>query len=176
MHQAILGRPASELAGRIVALRDLWDPEATERLEGRLAAATDARSAAALLSAALAERLEVQPSSDANVRLAQTAARRLASQSVTSVAKDLGVSERHLRRIFHEVVGLSPKTFFKLRRFERALAAAKEGGASTWSDIAAEAGYYDQAHLIKEFRSIAGATPREFLEEVNGHSALIELD
>ena len=175
MYQAILGRPASELAGRIVALRDLWEPDVAERLEARLAAATDARTAAAVLSAALSERLEVPRCPDTNIRLARTAARRLGSQSVTSVAKDLGVSERHLRRIFHEVVGLSPKAFFKLSRFERALAAGRHSVASAWTDIAAEAGYYDQAHLIKDFHSIAGSTPREFLEEVNGQSALIKL-
>ena len=89
---------------------------------------------------------------------------------MASVAEDLGVSERHLRRVFREVVGLSPKAFFKLTRFERALKAAMDGGDSTWSDIAVGAGYYDQAHLIADFRSITGATPREFLAEVCSQS------
>ncbi|HEY0682492.1 MAG TPA: helix-turn-helix transcriptional regulator [Steroidobacter sp.] len=169
-HHAVLGAPVSEFAGRIVALRDLWDTAATQRLEEKLAAASDAGSAVVTLKAAIAERIGPGTCFDTNTRLAQSAARRLESRSVASVAEELGVSERHLRRVFSEVVGLSPKTFAKLMRFERALTAAKDGRDSCWSDIAVSAGYYDQAHLIADFRSIAGATPREFLAEVRRQS------
>lgn len=165
-YRAVLGKPAPELAGRIVPLRDLWDTTSAQRLEELLAAAKDAGSAAATLKAAIAERLEPGTCFDTNARLVQRAARLLARQGVASVADDLGVSERHLRRIFGEVVGLSPKDFFKLTRFERALKAARNSRDSSWSDIAVSAGYYDQAHLIVDFRSITGATPREFLAEV----------
>jgi AraC-like DNA-binding protein len=165
-YHAVLGKPASEFAGRIVALRDLWDASATQRLEEQLAAATDARSAVITLKAAIAERLEPGTGFDANTRLVQSAARHLESRNVASVAEALGVSERHLRRVFREVVGLSPKAFFKLIRFERALKAARDARDSSWSDIAVGAGYYDQAHLITDFRSIAGVTPRKFLAEV----------
>jgi AraC-like DNA-binding protein len=169
-YQAVLGKPASEFADRIVALRDFWDPAATQRLEDQLAAARDAGSAVIVLKTAIAGRLEPGICFDTNTRLVQSAARRLESRNVASVAEDLGISERHLRRVFREVVGLSPKAFFKLMRFERALKAAKDGRDLSWSDIAVDAGYYDQAHLIADFRSIAGATPREFLAEVSRQS------
>lgn len=165
-YRAVLGQSASEFAGRIVALGDIWDTAATQRLEEQLAAARDAGAAAAILKAAIAERLEPGKCFDTNLRLTQSALRRLETRNVTSVAGELGVSERHLRRVFREVVGLSPKAFFKLMRFERALNAAKGGSDLSWSDIAVGAGYYDQAHLIADFRSIAGATPREFLAEM----------
>ena len=165
-YQAVLGTPASELAGRIVALSDLWDPADTQRLEEQLAAAENVGSAVVTLNAAIVERLGPRTRFDTNTRLAQSAARRLESHNVAFVAEQLGVSERHLRRVFGEVVGLSPKEFSKLLRFERALKAAQEVRNSCWSDIAASAGYYDQAHLIADFRSIAGATPRAFLAEV----------
>ena len=169
-YQAVLGMPVSELEGRIVALRDLWDSPAAQRLEEQLAAARDTDAAVIALKSAIAERLERGNCIDANTRLAQSAARRLESRNVTSVAEDLGVSDRHLRRVFREVMGLSPKAFFRLMRFERAIEAAKDGGDSSWSDIAAGAGYYDQAHLIADFRSITGVTPREFLAEVRSQS------
>jgi AraC-like DNA-binding protein len=169
-YQAVLGKPASEFAGCIVSLRDLWDTAATQRLEEQLAVAGDAHSVVIALKAAIAERLEPATCFDATTRLVQSAAQRLVSGNVTSVAKDLGISERHLRRIFREVVGLSPKAFFKVMRFECALEAAKDCKDSSWSDIAVGAGYYDQAHLIADFRSIAGATPRKFLAEVRGQS------
>ncbi|MEZ0470658.1 helix-turn-helix domain-containing protein [Luteimonas salinilitoris] len=118
-YEAVLGVPASEIAGRIVALEDLWGDAATRRLRGRRA-----------------------------------------------VAGGLGVSERHLRRVFREAVGVSPKAFAKLTRFHRALTAAREDGGASWATIAAAAGYYDQAHLITEFHAIAGTTPRALLAEL----------
>ena len=85
---------------------------------------------------------------------------------MNAVAVDLGVSERHLRRVFRENVGVSPKAFAKLMRFRCALRAANEDTHASWASIAAAAGYYDQAHLIAEFRAIAGVTPSALLGEL----------
>jgi AraC-like DNA-binding protein len=69
------------------------------------------------------------------------------------------VSARNLRRAFHDVVGLGPKAFARIMRFQRALHAARQGSDIDWSDIARNAGYYDQSHLIADFRAFAGTTP-----------------
>lgn len=159
-HEAVLGAPASVLTGRIVELVDLWGRAATERLVDRLAAAP--QDAAKTLETAILERTTKR--SD-RITLALSAADRLSSANVHRVADDLGVSERHLRRAFHETIGIGPKTFAKLARFRRALRSAREGRAS-WASIAASAGYYDQAHLIGEFRAIAGVTPQKLLSEL----------
>ncbi|WP_149194525.1 helix-turn-helix domain-containing protein [Luteimonas suaedae] len=165
-YEAVLGVPASDIAGRIVALEDLWGDAATQRLRRRLADARDTAVAASILEHAIAERIAMADAPGAHARLAFTAAERLASASVRAVAGGLGVSERHLRRVFREAVGVSPKAFAKLTRFHRALAAAREDGATSWATIAAAAGYYDQAHLIAEFHAIAGTTPRALLAEL----------
>jgi AraC-like DNA-binding protein len=91
---------------------------------------------------------------------------------VYAVAAELGVSERHLRRVFRETVGVSPKAYARVARFHRALGAAREDGRAGWASIAAAAGYYDQAHLIAEFRVIAGVTPRVLAEERRGAAAI----
>ena len=163
---AVLGVPASAMAGRIVALEDLWGAAATRRLRARLADARDMADAAAILESAIAERLATTNERHAHAELAVAAASRLTSASVNAVAVDLGVSERHLRRVFRETIGVSPKAFAKLTRFRRALSAARESADVSWANIAAAAGYYDQAHLIAEFRTIAGATPRALLSEL----------
>jgi AraC-like DNA-binding protein len=164
--EAVLGVPASAMAGRIVSLEDLWGDVATRRLCARLAAARDTVAAAEILESAIAERLATADGRPARLQLALAAADRLTSTNVNAVAADLGVSERHLRRVFHEAVGVTPKTFAKLTRFHRALGAARKDAHAGWASIAAAAGYYDQAHLIAEFRAIAGVTPRALLGEM----------
>jgi AraC-like DNA-binding protein len=166
--EAVLGVSASAMAERIVALEDLWGDAATQQLLDRLAGARDTADAAAILESAIAERLAIAAGRRAHAQLALDAAARLACAHVRAVAADLGVSERHLRRVFRETIGVSPKTFARLARFHDALRAAGEAGAGQpgWAHIAAAAGYYDQAHLIAEFRAIAGVTPRALLREL----------
>jgi AraC-like DNA-binding protein len=161
---AVLGVPASHIAGRIVALEDLWGDAPTRRLYDRLAVAGDPRQAVSVFEAAIAE--QVASGSRPASSIAIDAAERLASSSVNAVADELGVSERHLRRVFRETVGIGPKAYAKLARFRRALSAARETREAGWAHVASVAGYYDQAHLIAEFRAIADTTPRAFLSEL----------
>jgi AraC-like DNA-binding protein len=165
-HEAVLGVPASVLTGRIVELEDLWGDAATRHLVDRLAEAHDGLDAAKVLENAIAQRVALSNERDGRVELAVDAANRLRNANVKTVAADLGVSERHLRRAFRETVGVNPKVFAKLARFRRALRAAREDAQATWGSIAAAAGYYDQAHLIAEFRAIAGVPPRALLDEL----------
>ncbi len=171
--EAVLGVPASAIAGRIVALEDLWGDAATRPLFDRLAAARGTVDAAEILEAAINERLAMADEGLARSQLALDAADRLTRATVNAVAVDLGVSERHLRRVFREAVGVSPKAFAKITRFRRALRAAREDGHASWANIAATAGYYDQAHLIAEFRAIAGVTPRALLGELRANPSLV---
>ncbi len=156
--RAVLGVSAAAMAGRVVALEDLWGDAAARQLCDRLAHARHLADAAAILQRSIAERLATAKERDACAQLALDAADRLTTASVSAVAVALGVSERHLRRAFHETVGVSPKAFARLMRFDRALRVAREPGPLGWAGIAAAAGYYDQAHLIAEFRAIAGVT------------------
>jgi AraC-like DNA-binding protein len=165
-HEAVLGVPASEIDGGPVALEDLWGQAEAEALIEQLADAADADEAGAILEQAIGERLARAEAPSPRARLALAAAERLPTSPVSAVAAELGVSERHLRRAFRETVGMSPKAFVRVARFRRALRAARAAGRADWASIAGEAGYYDQAHLIAEFRVIAGVTPRELLSEL----------
>jgi len=159
--EPVLGVPASAIAGRIVPLDELWGAAATRPLTDQLAAARTATEAAAILERAITERYVATPRS-----LAIAAAEKLATAPITEVADELGVSQRHLRRVFREATGVSPKAFARLARFHRAIAVARAGRHASWASIAVATGYYDQAHLIDEFRAIAGATPRALLGEL----------
>jgi AraC-like DNA-binding protein len=91
---------------------------------------------------------------------------------VSEVATVLRVSERNLRRVFRDTVGVGPKTFARLERFRRAVDAARAQEAPSWAVIALDVGYYDQAHLIADFRAIAGATPQALLGEIRAGCSL----
>jgi len=160
--KAVLGVPADAIAGQVIELDDLWGHAATERLLDQLAATRSTSEAAQVLHNAITERAAISESNP----LVLEATERLASASVSTVARDLGLSERHLRRVFKEAVGVGPKEFARLVRFERALCAAHDSVGESWASIAAATGYYDQAHLIGEFHSISGVTPRALLTEL----------
>jgi AraC-like DNA-binding protein len=81
--------------------------------------------------------------------------------TIERVAAAAGVSRQHLARAFAYHVGVSPKTFARVVRFRRALKLARTGNRA-WADLAAELGYFDQSHLIAEFREFAGDTPVPF--------------
>jgi AraC-like DNA-binding protein len=165
-HEAVLGVPASAIAGRYVPLEELWGQSITVRLVERLAQAHTKLEAAQVLEHAIAERIARVTERPSAPPLALEAAAKLSRANVNEVADDLGVSERHLRRVFRESLGVSPKAFAKLARFHRALRAAREHAHPSWASIASAVGYYDQAHLIADFRAIAGVTPQALLGEL----------
>ncbi|HEY0015364.1 MAG TPA: helix-turn-helix domain-containing protein [Longimicrobium sp.] len=86
---------------------------------------------------------------------------------VGATAKALAVSPRHLRRLMDEHVGIGPAQYVRLARFIRAMHQVPAPGR-TLTEIAHAAGYYDQAHFCREFRSFAGMTPQEYRDRANG--------
>jgi AraC-like DNA-binding protein len=142
-----------------------------QRFYDRLIITRSTVEAAAVVESASAERL-ANAGTSAFSPLAVRATACLTSNSVSAVAAELGMSERQFRRVFREAVGMSPKAFAKLARFRRALTASQHDREASWASIAAGSGYYDQAHLIDEFRVIAGVTPRALLRELEYTSKL----
>lgn len=84
---------------------------------------------------------------------------------IEDVADAVDVSGRRLLRLFNRHVGISPKLLARIIRFQSVFRALQASPAASWSELALEAGYYDQAHLVREFRVFAGITPEAFLRE-----------
>lgn len=143
---AFLRIPLAEITDARVRLGDLWR-DAPE--EPSLPA----------LERALLQRLT--PERDARVDVAIDAIVRGANR-IDDLARDIGISRQHLARQFQHHVGVSPKTFARVMRFRR-LVAALPHGAIDWADAALVHGYYDQSHLIDEVRELAGITPSALL-------------
>lgn len=170
--RAVLGSSPAAIAGRAVELRELWGPSAAQRLQEQLAHAPAPEAGAQLLREAVASRIEKSDDHDAHLGMVLAATELLDHEPVGLVADRLGSSERHFRRVFRDTVGVSPKTYARLRRFRRAVGLARRSDAPDWAAIAADTGFYDQAHLIAEFRAIGGAPPRALMTELRDAGAL----
>ena len=82
------------------------------------------------------------------------------------VAGAVGMSRRQLGRLFQERIGIAPKSLGRLGRFQRALRALDGNPRSPLAGVAAQAGYFDQAHLCRDFRLFAGTTPAGYRREM----------
>jgi AraC-like DNA-binding protein len=155
--EAVLGVPAGPLAGRHTDLADLWrgtgDLHAWLGEAPTLAARLDRFES--ILLARLPRVRGVHPA------IAFALERFASTREVAPVAAASGYSQRRFLALFREAVGLSPKVYCRVGRLQDALARAARG--ERWADVALAAGYSDQAHLVREFREIAGVTPGEYL-------------
>jgi methylphosphotriester-DNA--protein-cysteine methyltransferase len=76
----------------------------------------------------------------------------------------MGISQRRFIESFRHEVGLTPKLYQRVARFQRVLASIESAGDAAWSDIALSHGYFDQAHLIHDFSVFAGVPPTVYLD------------
>ena len=157
----LVGLPMSELANRSVGLEELL-PDARV-LSARLRDAPSWENRFDLVEEFLLRRLaEAAPPSPGvewSWRLLRQTNGRVA---IGALASELGWSHRRLIARFREQIGLAPKTVARVMRFDRAVAALRSGSQGGLAELAFECGYFDQAHLNREFRELAGTTPAAF--------------
>lgn len=156
--RAVLGVPVHELADRVVELEDVWGRSARALVERVAARCDDPQAAVGAIEHVVAERIRARPPTRA-ARLARAAVE-VRSSTVERLADEVGASERSLRQAFLDHVGVSPKRYARMARVLRVVAAA---GSASWARLAAEHGFYDQAHLSAEFRAFLQVTPSQYL-------------
>ncbi|MGH7578426.1 MAG: helix-turn-helix domain-containing protein [Longimicrobiales bacterium] len=153
-----------ELANRVIELDDLIGPGATDQLWTRLRDVADDEARCRAFERWLLERRAAVHPYFATVRRGIDLLRSSAHGTpVGEVCARLGMSNRHLIKQFRETVGLAPKTYGRVERFQRVINACRGKSDVPWSRIAAEYGFSDQSHLIREFRRLSAVTPEEFL-------------
>jgi AraC-like DNA-binding protein len=162
--RALFGIPLRELTNRAVSLEDLTIPRSAELVE-RLDEAAGWEARFALLDAAIGRRLEtVERRPPSAVVEAWDRLRRSDGRlEIEELSRDLGYSRRRLTALFTDELGLRPKTFARVLRFERAAALLGRDDGRRFAEIAHDCGYYDQAHLNRDFRQFAGASPSEYV-------------
>jgi AraC-like DNA-binding protein len=155
-----LGVPARSLAGIVGDAVPILGPRDGDALLAGLRGCDTRAEAGGVIDRVVEPRVAAASGLDPAVRAAVVGL--VASRGEVAIAElagGLGVSPRQLQRRFGEAVGLSPKQFARIRRFRSAISEALSPNPRTWSAVAAELGYADQSHLVREFVQLAGRPP-----------------
>lgn len=161
---SLFGQPSAEWVDQRLPLADALRAD-VDRLRTQLADAPTLADRLSVLQDALlrwyASSPSLPPAMLAAIQHVETPPSS-ASPTVREVADRVGVSTRHLRTLFRKHVGLSPKMFARVKRLHRAVHAFRKHPSAPWSRLALETGFYDQSHLVADFRSLLGTTPSAF--------------
>jgi AraC-like DNA-binding protein len=160
--------PAGELCRQVVEVDALWGAGIWEWRE-RLLAAPDARGKFGVFEQMLLNRLAAAGAKPGGNRGVSWAIgqfmREPHLQSIAAVSHDLGVSHKQFIEQFRREVGLTPKLFCRIRRFQEVLRRIQSQKTVNWADVACSCGYFDQAHFVKDFVSFAGFNPTAYLDQ-----------
>lgn len=158
-----LGMPASELRNIRVPLDTLWGPAAFE-LRERLLEARSWRARFRVLERALQARLSGPPRRHPGVAFALEAiAKSPHVRTIGRLTERVGLSQRRFIELFSTEVGLTPKLYCRVQRFQRVLAMIDCNEDVDWAGVAVACGYYDQAHFIHDFRAFCGINPTTYV-------------
>src|SRR5262249_16533405 len=166
-----LGLPAGDLADTHVDLETLWGPSA-HRLRERLCEARTSAERFQLLQQALFSRLchGVQQHYAVSAAL-EMFGKNQTGPSVSEAAKYLGLSQRRFIQVFKAEVGITPKLFSRIQRFQQTRTFIQHNPSINWADLAVDLGYFDQSHFIREFLEFSGLSPTDY---INRHKRFIE--
>jgi AraC-like DNA-binding protein len=165
-----LNLPADELRNSHVALNDLWGGSAANELRERLLSAASLNERFQILEDALF-RIAFKPllQHGAVGYALENFTRAPGLQKMSSVTDKIGISQRRFIEVFKQKVGVTPKAFCRVMRFQQAVQKIGSGAEIEWLDVALDCGYFDQAHFVHDFRSFAGMTPTEFAAKKTEH-------
>jgi AraC-like DNA-binding protein len=152
--QPFLGVSAGELRDADVPLDALWGTKATE-LRGRLLEAQTPKARFGVLEQALLAQREFQGVTR--------------TRTVKEVSERTGLSQRQFIQLFREEVGLTPKLFCRIRRFQEVIRLVGSERRGEWAELALRCGYFDQAHFVHDFKVFSGTTPMNYLAHRGEH-------
>lgn len=154
------GVPLHELADANIGMDDIWGADG-RRLHDRLLEAPSAHLRFTLLETFLLERARFEVLRHPGVALAMAAIEERTELRVADAGRIAGLSPKRLIASFRTEIGLTPKAYARIRRFQAALRALRAD--TRGAEIAAATGYFDQAHFVREFRSFTALTPSQYL-------------
>ena len=159
---AFVSMPAHELADCDVPLEDLIGVRRTASLRERLLASDSADAGLDAIEATLLELWTPRAIHPAVTFALKAIDRAPHTASIAAVTDAVGMSAKRFIERFKSDVGMTPKRYCRVRRFQQALASAHRSAGVDWVRVALDCGYFDQAHFIHDFRAFAGVTPTAY--------------
>jgi AraC-like DNA-binding protein len=157
--ELLFGVPADELAGRHTLLADLWGRSADSAREQLLAARTPAQKMDVLVSLLTARLPSVRGLHPA---VAHALEQFWDTSDVHQVVMASGYSHRRFIALFRRAVGLTPKVYCRVLRFQKVLKQVAAEPSASLVDLAIDSGYSDQPHFTREFRGFTGMSPEQY--------------
>lgn len=165
MAYCFLKTPLHHFTDLTADLSAVWGPRSQE-LHSKLLE-TNPAGALSLLTRELLQRLSDAPAPDQRVLTAVSWMKKNnGDMSVQELSDRLGLSRQHFKRQCAQYTGLSPKSLLMTYRFKALMKQVKSNPALSWSRLAVDCGYYDQAHLISEFKAMTGRTPTQYFSDI----------
>ncbi len=165
--RAFLPVPVHELHNIDAPLEAFCRPDA-DRLKDQLMGARGASEVFRTLEDYLAGKLAPSRIPPVAVdRAIDELLRRPGARTISAVQAGTGLSHTRFIQLFREHVGLTPRMFCRVQRFQRVLRELDSGRPVRWSDVAVSCGYFDQAHFIRNFREFSGVTPGEYVRRAS---------
>ena len=163
---AFLPMPAGALHNLDVNVEDVWGADVAREVHGRLAAAPTAEQKFAIFERALLRQARTLERG----ACIEWAVRELTrGRGVAAVTDAIGMSSRGFIDAFRRETGYTPKVFARIQRFQRLLRLIHHRDRVDWAGVALACGYYDQPHLIRDFRAFSGLSPSAYLARRTEH-------
>jgi AraC-like DNA-binding protein len=165
---AFLGLSAGEFRDEVVELDAVWGDRIWRWREQLLEAPTPQRKFA-VLEQLLLQRLRCVEQNCLGGKMLgwalETFSREPHLQNIRAASDAIGMSQKHFIEAFRRRVGVTPKRFCRIRRFQQVLGRIQSRQKVDWAAVAGDCGYYDQAHLINEFTAFSGLSPATYLQQ-----------
>lgn len=160
-----LGMPADAFRNAHVDLDAVWSETQVRILRERLLEAPTARAKVVVLEQALLDRLRNDHNEPDGAVMHALRCIELAPQlhTIARLTERIGLSPKRFIGLFTRQVGLTPKVYCRVQRFQRVIQSVQKQQRVDWAGVAASCGYYDQAHFIRDFRAFSGLNPGTYL-------------
>jgi AraC-like DNA-binding protein len=163
---ALLGVPARDLRDQTINLEDIWGRSAA-RLSEQMQEAPNAEERLTILQRELSQRYLAHERENAlALTVANTIERRAGKVRIAELSENAGVGRRALLQRFDACVGLTPKQYVRITRLRSMITALFARGSEDLSRLSVKYGFYDQSHMIHEFRDLVGLPPAVFKKEL----------
>ncbi|MEV6829012.1 helix-turn-helix domain-containing protein [Amycolatopsis sp. NPDC051102] len=161
--RAFLGGPVRDIADRAVPLTDVFGPAAAGTAESVQSARDDAEMAAAVDNLLIANPVRLSAAARQAAEAVESIARDPGITRVAQLCADTGLTTRSVQRMFAEHVGVPPKWAIRIYRLNDAAQRLVTEGQRDYAGLAVRLGYSDQSHFIRDFRTVTGQSPAEYV-------------